>query len=181
LTLDFATKVCTACYQQICHWIKFEEKAAKSQNKTSSAETTKTVETNEHLNSSDDDLVKILNLKPFSVSIARLSEKVLATLKSKKYFKVQKNVQTSSICEIKQTKLNLNKCSACDKTFSSKQNLNRHVREVHDADRTFHCNLCDKSYKSNGYLKQHNFQVHSIIRPFIIVTNVPTLLKLKVI
>jgi uncharacterized Zn-finger protein len=157
--------VCAACYQQICHWIKFAETAAKSQNKTStSGETVKKVDAIVILNLSEIDLVKIYKLKPLSVSITRLSDKDLDRYKNRKFCKVQKNEKISTF-KVKQTKMNSNTCYVCDKTYSYNQNLRRHIRDVHEAVHSFHCNQCDKSFVANEKLKRR-LKIHSNVRPF---------------
>jgi hypothetical protein len=76
--------VCAACYEQISHWIKFEEKATKSQNKTSNAETVNIQTTgalNEEEIPSEIDFVKKHNLKSLTINVTRLSQNVLGKFK----------------------------------------------------------------------------------------------------
>jgi hypothetical protein len=102
LDAGLATKVCAACYEQICHWIKFEEKAAESQNKTSSGKTVniQTAALSEEEIPSENDSVKKYNLKSFSVNITRLSQRDLD-----KYKTVEKCVSES--CDHQERKLDL--------------------------------------------------------------------------
>ena len=38
------------------------------------------------------------------------------------------------------------KCKICGKEIGLKQNLNRHVKTVHEEQRNYKCELCDKSF-----------------------------------
>ncbi|XP_038059517.1 zinc finger protein 208-like isoform X2 [Patiria miniata] len=47
-------------------------------------------------------------------------------------------------------------CSTCNRNFSCKQSLKKHVKSIHDnKDRPFKCTLCDKSFKRRDVLKEH--------------------------
>ena len=49
-----------------------------------------------------------------------------------------------------------NKCDICEKTFSAKKNLTRHVKEKHSENVAVDkCQFCDKTFKSKRELKYH--------------------------
>ena len=57
----------------------------------------------------------------------------------------------------------------CDKKFSEKSNLNRHVYTVHEKKESFVCQLCDKIFTRKDNLKQHietHGEIDLIIRSF---------------
>ena len=45
-------------------------------------------------------------------------------------------------------------CNKCDKTFSSSNNLGRHVKTTHEGHR-FQCNECEKQFIEKSKLQQH--------------------------
>ncbi len=82
--------------------------------------------------------------------------------------------------KIKSSKWN---CRLCDKSFSQKSDLNRHVDgvhlklksftkkayqtgHVHYNLKSFSCTLCDKSFSRKGQLIGHMAAVHNHIRAF---------------
>ena len=58
-------------------------------------------------------------------------------------------------------------CDQCDKSFGLDQTLQRHVKTVHLKERMFICNYCDKSFGDNGNLQKHIRTVHLKERIFI--------------
>ena len=49
-----------------------------------------------------------------------------------------------------------NKCEICEKTFSAKKNLNRHLKEKHSENVTVvKCQFCDKAFQSKRELHHH--------------------------
>lgn len=56
-------------------------------------------------------------------------------------------------------------CVKCNKDFSSKTNLIRHM-QTHDGVKPFQCNVCGNSFTQNGSLKQH-MHIHTGVRPFV--------------
>jgi hypothetical protein len=113
--------VCAACYQQICHWIKFEEKAAESQKKTSSAETLniQTAASSEGEIPSASDLVKKHNLKSFSVNITRLSQTEL-----NKYKPVENSVTESCDQQVRNVDLQESASESAVTNYVNKNVLN---------------------------------------------------------
>ena len=57
-------------------------------------------------------------------------------------------------------------CSQCNKSFSSKQNLEKHLDSVHLKLKPFNCNQCDKSFPSKQNLDRHTDTVHLKIKAF---------------
>ena len=50
-------------------------------------------------------------------------------------------------------------CDQCDKQFSYRGHLNRHISNVHDGKRS-ECNQCNKQFSSKSSLKTHIETVH---------------------
>ena len=71
-------------------------------------------------------------------------------------------------------------CSMCDVRFGLKQNLNRHIRQihekskpvlekeesVHEGTKEHQCLICGKCFKKIGHLKWHKASVHDEKKPF---------------
>ena len=51
-------------------------------------------------------------------------------------------------------------CTTCQKTFSSKGNLNRHVREKHKNIRRYTCPFCGLGFKQEAHRSNHLFKIH---------------------
>jgi len=52
------------------------------------------------------------------------------------------------------------KCDRCDKTFSSKEHMKRHIKRIHDKILDIHCLQCDYKTYSNFNLRIHVTRVH---------------------
>jgi len=52
------------------------------------------------------------------------------------------------------------KCDRCDKTFSSKEHMKRHIKRIHDKILDIHCAQCDYKTYSNFNLRIHVTRVH---------------------
>jgi KRAB domain-containing zinc finger protein len=52
-------------------------------------------------------------------------------------------------------------CSVCDKTFTFRNSLRRHMLFHTGQKKRYQCALCPKSYSQNGDLKRHSSSVHS--------------------
>uniref|UniRef100_A0A336N0Y8 CSON004154 protein n=1 Tax=Culicoides sonorensis TaxID=179676 RepID=A0A336N0Y8_CULSO len=57
------------------------------------------------------------------------------------------------------------KCIVCDKQFSSKSVLTRHIRTVHEKVRKYSCYICTQSFKLKSHLDAHQSS-HTNERPF---------------
>ena len=55
------------------------------------------------------------------------------------------------------------KCDHCEKSFSSKQDLNRHVSAVHDGRKPFQCPICFMEVSFQGNLRKHIREIHDKI------------------
>ena len=79
----------------------------------------------------------------------------------KKEQKMQKNSdETKSINEGKL------ECSTCNKCFSEKQSLNRHIQSVHENKKTLECTSCMKRFSRMDHLKLHIACVHDNKKEF---------------
>ena len=58
------------------------------------------------------------------------------------------------------TENNTFKCTTCNKSYSQKKKLKRHMKTVH-SNEEFECNTCNKSYSNKEALKRHLQFVHS--------------------
>ena len=45
-------------------------------------------------------------------------------------------------------------CSVCEKTFTTKTNLNRHYR-IHSEKKDFVCHICNRAFRRSDHLKAH--------------------------
>ena len=52
------------------------------------------------------------------------------------------------------------KCDRCDKTFSSKEHIKRHIKRIHDKILDIHCSQCDYKTYSNFNMRIHVTRVH---------------------
>ena len=57
-------------------------------------------------------------------------------------------------------------CENCDKPFSDKKNLKKHVSTVHNKKKAFKCDICDYSFSVKGSLKPHTESVYGGKKPF---------------
>ena len=53
----------------------------------------------------------------------------------------------------------------CNKIYSTKYNLKRHLETGHSAIKRFHCRICGKGLSSKQNLDEHSF-THSQLKPF---------------
>lgn len=63
-------------------------------------------------------------------------------------------------------KLRPYKCPHCDSHFGTKSNLNTHTKSVHEGKRPFPCVACTMAFKTRGNLETHVLTVHEHKRPF---------------
>ncbi|KAL4484798.1 hypothetical protein ABPG74_019975 [Tetrahymena malaccensis] len=57
-------------------------------------------------------------------------------------------------------------CEQCQRTFSKKSKLSRHVRESHLNIKNFTCTQCNKTFKRNSHLKRHMISHSAEPKPF---------------
>ena len=75
--------------------------------------------------------------------------------------KEQEEINKSSLVHEENIK---NMCKICEKSFSSKQYLNRHIKSVHEGIKDHKCDLCEKSFSTKQYLNTHMKSVHEGIK-----------------
>ena len=56
-------------------------------------------------------------------------------------------------------------CQICDKSFTSKSNLNAHVMTVHKENVPYKCFRCEATFKQRGSLNYHISSFHEDKRP----------------
>ena len=61
-----------------------------------------------------------------------------------------------------------NDCRSCGKSFSTTQNLNKHIYKVHEGQRDHKCESCGKSFSEAGTLNRH---IHTVQATKIINVN----------
>lgn len=57
------------------------------------------------------------------------------------------------------------KCTACDRTFTNRRSLTRHVKKDHLMEREHVCNICDMQFFLKHYLVEH-MRVHTGVKKF---------------
>jgi uncharacterized Zn-finger protein len=62
--------------------------------------------------------------------------------------------------------LKTHKCPTCDKDFTTKQSLQKHISEVHLKEKTYKCPTCDKSFGQYVNLQTHIKSQHLQIKDF---------------
>ena len=57
-------------------------------------------------------------------------------------------------------------CEICQKMWTTKADADRHLRTVHEKLRNFKCEFCNRSFKINSLLNVHVKSVHEGLKPF---------------
>ena len=57
-------------------------------------------------------------------------------------------------------------CDKCDKTFSQKQQMQKHISAVHEKQKPFKCDQCDKTFSQKENMETHRDQVHRQLKKF---------------
>ena len=52
------------------------------------------------------------------------------------------------------------KCESCGKSFRQSNNLNIHIKRIHEGQRNYKCDSCGKSFPESGKLKKHIKTIH---------------------
>ena|SRR6266404_2693086 len=74
-----------------------------------------------------------------------------------------KNYQSTDISDKKEAKKKINRpwpCDLCDKAFTIKPHLKRHVENVHQALKPYYCCECHKTYSQDANLRRHQRSAH---------------------
>ena len=61
-----------------------------------------------------------------------------------------------------------NRCEQCDKCFTRKDNLNRHIKKIHKGRKNHECEYCGKSFSQGINLKDHIKRVHNKVKKEIV-------------
>lgn len=56
------------------------------------------------------------------------------------------------------------RCPRCDRAFSSAAHVKRHIRAVHDGERSHICEQCEKAFSLKGNLRRHVKTVHEGVK-----------------
>ena len=51
-------------------------------------------------------------------------------------------------------------CNLCDKSFSRKNRLKHHIKNVHEEKKLLNCNFCDSQFETGKFLQNHLETVH---------------------
>ena len=51
-------------------------------------------------------------------------------------------------------------CPQCDKTFTMKVNMKRHLKFIHSDNKPFTCDICLKSFNRKENMKSHKLAMH---------------------
>ena len=57
-------------------------------------------------------------------------------------------------------------CEICKKSFTRKQNVEKHVKTVHENMKDFECNPCEKRFSLKNHLETHFKLVHEKIKAY---------------
>lgn len=72
-----------------------------------------------------------------------------------------------SVNDEKKQNLKDYQCEFCDKFFTSRQNLNRHVENIHGVEKkaapTIECFMCNQHWKTMAMLDKHLSESHNIV------------------
>ena len=52
-------------------------------------------------------------------------------------------------------------CDVCKKTFNQKQNLEKHINNVHEVIKDYNCSFCMKRFSRHEHLQKHVKYMHS--------------------
>ena len=90
-----------------------------------------------------------------------LNSHIYSAHKSEIYIPAENFVEDKDYIPTKGVKIHKDiKCETCDKTFSSKCNLKRHIKSVHEGVRDHKCEQCEKSFYYSHHLNTHIKAVH---------------------
>ena len=59
-------------------------------------------------------------------------------------------------------------CSICDATFSHKNSLTMHIREVHEEKKVYKCNKCPSTFSYPKHLTKHFEESHTKMKEYIL-------------
>ena len=57
------------------------------------------------------------------------------------------------------------KCKLCEKIFSFKSTLRKHIREIHEEMRPYKCHVCEKDFKQKSAMDIHIQAIHEKKKP----------------
>lgn len=119
------------------------------------------METNQlfYLNLKEDNLELIAKSNKSEPSGDEETARSSSMRKQKRVSKFQEHVRLYA-----ESSGDLHKCTKCNKNFSTRTNLYRHLQS-HDGMRNYICEICSKGFTQSGSLKQHQY-IHTGQRPY---------------
>ena len=69
--------------------------------------------------------------------------------------------------EVTHTKVKAFKCTVCDKSFTKKGGLTKHIKSIHTKESKYQCQSCDKIFNLRSNLFRHLKTVHDKIKSFV--------------
>ena len=81
---------------------------------------------------------------------------------------ISASTKSNTNLKVSDQKINgrLKNCEICDRSFSGKQNLNKHIAAVHELKKPFGCKICKKKFARKEKLNRHVLTLHEKIKPF---------------
>lgn len=76
----------------------------------------------------------------------------------------RRNSLSRHIVEVHQKKKSL-LCTTCNSTFARKSDLMRHISSIHHGERPFLCEFCSSTFSQKGNRNKHVRQIHTSIKP----------------
>ena len=98
----------------------------------------------------------------------KVKNETKTTKKEKKITKVKELEEEDEIVIIANPKTKRYRCTyeGCSKSYTTKGNLDKHIKEKHLEIKPYKCDSCDKSFAQKSHLKQHISDVHLKLKPF---------------
>ena len=82
---------------------------------------------------------------------------LMHTLSSKDNNQVSKKMKNGEKLEPKKREFY---CGICEGSFMRKENLNRHMSQIHEGKKPFKCSVCERTFTMKHTLKKHFDNLH---------------------